>query len=70
MLHMVNGGGNAGFWRAQNTAPSGNLSPFLEGERALPPPVFAGGESADRKTVAGMVGRSGRVEIFNRAWQA
>ena len=35
-----------------------------------PPPVFAGGESADRKTVAGERGRSGHVEIFTGAWQA
>ena len=35
-----------------------------------PPPVFAGGESADRKTVAGQVGNSAHVETVTRAWQA
>jgi len=43
--------------------------PLFCGKAALPPPVFAGGESADRKTVARIRGNSAHVEIFAGAWQ-
>jgi len=69
MLRLRNSGGHAGFRRAQNTAPSAPLAPFV-GREGTPPPVFAGGWFARCKTVAEQLGSYAHVEIFNRAWQA
>ncbi len=69
MLRLRNSAGSAGFRRAQNTAPSAPLAPFL-GREGTPPPVFAGRMRTDRKIVAGLYGSYAHVEIFNRAWQA